>query len=101
MGKNRLIKQTKPKCNRRYVITATMLLLATSQAFAGWRLVYDPWTTGQVGANTTAQKLIENKHNERLDTISEKQKKILQYTATMEGIKGALPSDDDQCPRLR
>ena len=70
MGKNRLIKQTKPKCNRRYVITAAMLLLATSQAFAGWRLVYDPWTTGQVGANTTAQKLIENKHNERLDTIS-------------------------------
>jgi len=64
-----------------------MLLLASSQAFAGWRLVYDPWTTGQVGANTTAQKLIENKHNERLDTISEKQKKILQYTATMEGIK--------------
>ena len=64
-----------------------MLLLATSQAFAGWRVVYDPWTTGQVGANTTAQKLIENKHNERLDTISEKQKKILQYTATMEGIK--------------
>lgn len=54
-----------------------MLLLATTQSFAGWRLVYDPWTTGQVGANTTTQKLIENKHNERLDTISEKQKKIL------------------------
>lgn len=91
MGKNRLIRQTMPKSDnnksRRYVITATMLLLATSQAFAGWRVVYDPWTTGQVSANTTAQKLIENKHNERLDTISEKQKKILQYTATMEGIK--------------
>ena len=92
MGKNRLIMQTKPKgslnhSNHRYVITAAMLLLATSQAFAGWRVVYDPWTTGQVSANTTAQKLIENKHNERLDTISEKQKKILQYTATMEGIK--------------
>lgn len=82
MGKNRLIMQTKPKgclnhSNHRYVITAAMLLLATSQSFAGWHLVYDPWTTGQVGANTTAQKLIENKHNERLDTISEKQKKIL------------------------
>ena len=92
MGQNRLTRQTMPKndnnkINRRYVITAAMLLLATSQAFAGWRVVYDPWTTGQVSANTTAQKLIENKHNERLDTISEKQKKILQYTATMEGIK--------------
>ena len=65
--------QKKPKgcrnhSNRRYVITAAMLLLATSQAFAGWRVVYDPWTTGQVGANTTAQKLIEDKHNDRLDT---------------------------------
>jgi hypothetical protein len=52
-------------------------------------------------ANTTAQKLIEDKHNERLDTISAKQKKILQYTATMEGIKELYHLDDDQCPRLR
>lgn len=68
------ISSRRKKC---YTLTAAMLLLATSQAFAGWRVVYDPWTTGQVGANTTAQKLIENKHNERLDTISAKQKKIL------------------------
>ena len=65
MGQNRLTRQTMPKSDnnkiiRRYVITAAMLLLATSQAFAGWRVVYDPWTTGQVSANTTAQKLIEN-----------------------------------------
>ena len=88
MGQIRLI-QTKFKDSHRSrcVVTAALLLLATTQAFAGWRVVYDPWTTGQVSANTTAQKLIENKHNERLDTISEKQKKILQYTATMEGIK--------------
>ena len=88
MGQTRL--NTNRKDNRKKkccTLTAAMLLLATLQAFAGWRVVYDPWTTGQVGANTTAQKLIENKHNERLDTISEKQKKILQYTATMEGIK--------------
>jgi hypothetical protein len=80
---NKLSSRQKKCCT----LTAAMLFLATSPAFAGWRVVYDPWTTGQVGANTTAQKLIENKHNERLDTISEKQKKILQYTATMEGIK--------------
>jgi hypothetical protein len=40
-----------------------------------------------VTANTTAQSLIENKHNERIDTISAKKKKTLQYTAVMEGIK--------------
>ena len=38
-------------------------------------------------ANASAQKLIEDQHNERLDTISAKQKKIMQYTATMESIK--------------
>jgi hypothetical protein len=63
-----------------------MLLLATSHAFAGWR-----WSMTQDDRAgrlpTAAQKLIEDKHNERLDTISAKQKKILQYTATMEGIK--------------
>ena len=52
---NKLSSRQKKCCT----LTAAMLLLATSQASAGWRLVYDPWTTGQVGANTTAQKLIE------------------------------------------
>ena len=88
MGQIRLI-QTKFKDSHRSrcVVTAALLLLATTQAFAGWRLVIDPKTIGQVTANTAAQKAIEDKHNERLDTISAKQKKILQYTATMEGIK--------------
>ena len=56
-------------------------------ASAYWKIVADPWTTAQVTANATAQSLIENKHNERIDTISEKKKKTLQYTAVMEGIK--------------
>ena len=54
---------------------------------AYWKMVADPRTTAQVTANTTAQSLIENKHNERIDTISAKKKKTLQYTAVMEGIK--------------
>ena len=54
---------------------------------AYWKMVADPWTTAQVTANTTAQSLIENKHNGRIDTISAKKKKTLQYTAVMEGIK--------------
>jgi hypothetical protein len=50
-------------------------------------VVIDPWTTAQVTANTTAQGLIENQHNARLDSMSSKQQKIMQYTAAMETIK--------------
>ena len=88
MGQIRLnTNKISSRQNKCCVLTAAMLLLATTHAFAGWRLVIDPKTIGQVTANTAAQKAIEDKHNERLDTISAKQKKILQYTATMEGIK--------------
>ena len=88
MGQIRLktnkISSKQKKC---CALTAAFLFFSASHAFAGWRLVIDPKTIGQVTANTAAQKAIEDKHNERLDTISAKQKKILQYTATMEGIK--------------
>jgi len=77
---------------KKRMIRRSAALLALSCAFslpasAYWKTVADPWTTAQVTANTTAQSIIENKHNERLDTISEKKKKTLQYTAVMEGIK--------------
>ena len=77
---------------KKKMIRRAAALLALSCAFslpasAYWKTVADPWTTAQVTANTTAQSIIENKHNERLDTISEKKKKTLQYTAVMEGIK--------------
>ena len=68
-------------------MTVALLFFATTPSFAGWRVVVDSKTIAQVSANAAAQKAIEDKHNERLDTISDKQKKILQYTATMEGIK--------------
>lgn len=71
-------------------LKATALIALSTFAInanAGYRVVYDPWTTAQVVANAGEQKLIEDKHNERLDTISAKQQKILQYTATMESIK--------------
>ena len=83
MGQIRL----NPKLPRRYVLTAAVLFISTCPSFAGWRVVVDTKTIAQVSANAAAQKAIEDKHNERLDTISDKQKKILQYTATMEGIK--------------
>lgn len=71
----------------RYLVMCAALLVASLNAHAGWKVVFDPWTTAQVTTNAGEQKLIEDKHNERLDTISAKQKKIAQYTATMESIK--------------
>lgn len=63
-----------------------MLTFAVN-ASAYYKVVFDPWTTAQVTANAGAQEVIEKKHNQRLDTISAKQRKIMQYTATMESIK--------------
>ena len=57
------------------MVILTMTVISTK---AGWRVVVDPWTTAQVAANTAAQKLIENQHNARLDSISVKQQKIMQ-----------------------
>ena len=71
---------------RRIMILAVALTLSLS-SHAYYKIVFDPWTTGQVTANTGAQKLIENKHNTRLDSISAKQKKIMEYTAAMATIK--------------
>ena len=68
------------------MILAVALTLSLS-SHAYYKIVFDPWTTGQVSANAGAQKLIENKHNTRLDSISAKQKKIMEYTAAMATIK--------------
>ena len=61
--------------------------LLSVQAHAGWKVVFDPWTTGAVTANAASQELIESQHNTRLDSINSKQQKIMQYTATMATIK--------------
>lgn len=85
MGQIRLktsktFRRQKNKTDRRYkkccALTAALLLFSASHAFAGWRLVIDTKTIAQVSANAAAQKAIEDKHNERLDTISDKQKKF-------------------------
>ena len=63
------------------------VLAVTLTAGAAWRVVVDPQTTAQVAANTASQKLIEEQHNARLDSMSAKQQKIMQYTAAMQTIK--------------
>ena len=52
-----------------------------------YKVVIDPWTIGQVTANTTSQSLIENQHNTRVDSIHAKQQKIMQFTAAMQTMK--------------
>ena len=69
------------------IIVMVMLTMTVTSAKAAWKVVLDPWTTAQVTANTTAQGLIENQHNARLDSMSAKQQKIMQYTTAMETIK--------------
>ncbi len=61
-------------------------LLVASSAKA-YKVVIDPWTIGQVTANTTSQSLIENQHNTRVDSINAKQQKIMQFTAAMQTMK--------------
>ena len=69
------------------IIVTAMMTMAVTSAIAAWRVVADPWTTAQVTANASSQKLIEEQHNARLDSMSAKQQKIMQYTAAMETIK--------------
>ena len=63
------------------------VLAVSLTAGAAWRVVSDPWTTAKVAANTASQKVIEEKHNERLDSMSAKQQKIMQYTAAMQTVR--------------
>ena len=71
---------------KRIILLAVVLTLSLS-SHAYYKIVFDPWTTKQVAANAGAQKVIEDKHNARLDSISAKQKKIAEYTAAMATIK--------------
>lgn len=70
---------------RLFALSAVLAVSMT--AGAAWRVVVDPWTTAKVTANTASQKVIEEQHNARLDSISAKQQKIMQYTAAMQTIR--------------
>lgn len=65
------------------IIVLLAVILITGRASAYYKLVIDPWTTAAVTANAASQELIESQHNTRLDSISSKQQKIMQYTATI------------------
>lgn len=65
------------------MVTGAIALTASAQ----WRVVIDPYCIGQVTANTASQKAIEDQHNNRLDSISDKQNKLERYTVSMATIK--------------
>lgn len=70
----------------RNILAVTAIFLMSFNASAAWKVVLDAKCVAQVAANAASQKAIEDRHNERLDSIKTKQQKIEQYTATMATI---------------
>ena len=56
-------------------------------AHAAWRIVFDRNCLKIVMANTASQKLIEEQHNQRVDTIAAKKQKVELYTVSMATMK--------------
>lgn len=56
-------------------------------AHAAWRIVFDRNCLKIVLANTASQKLIEEQHNQRVDTIAAKKQKVELYTVSMATMK--------------
>lgn len=54
---------------------------------AGWKVVIDKNCIKVVAANTASQKLIEDQHNQRLDSIASKKQKVELYSVSMATIK--------------
>lgn len=69
------------------IILWALLLSAALPSHAAWRVVIDRQSTAAVAANAASQKLIEDRHNNRLDSVCAKQQRLMQYTATMATIK--------------
>ena len=60
---------------------------ASTPVFAGWKVVIDKNCIKVVAANTASQKLIEDQHNQRLDSIASKKQKVELYSVSMATIK--------------
>ena len=56
-------------------------------AHAAWRIVFDRNCLKIVMVNTASQKLIEEQHNQRVDTIAAKKQKVELYTVSMATMK--------------
>lgn len=71
----------------RFLLLVTLLAVTSTHLHAAWRIVSDRRSLAAVSANMASQKLIEDQHNARLDSIAEKQRKVELYTVSMATIK--------------
>ena len=71
----------------RFILATMFLISASSPMLAGWKVVIDKNCVKVVTSNTASQKLIENQHNQRLDSIASKKKKVELYSVSMATIK--------------
>lgn len=71
----------------RILFMSVLLATFTTQVFAAWKVVIDKNCIKVVSSNLASQKLIEGQHNQRLDSIAEKKKKVELYTVSMATIK--------------
>lgn len=71
----------------RLLLLVVLTAAASTQLYAGWKVVVDRNCIKIVSTNLAAQKLIEDRHNARLDTIAEKQQKVELYSVSMATMK--------------
>ena len=69
----------------RFMLIAILLVLASANMSAAWRIVFDRNCLKIVMVNTASQKLIEEQHNQRVDTA--KKQKVELYTVSMATMK--------------
>ena len=71
----------------RYILAMVLMATASIPVSAGWKVVIDKNCIKVVAANTASQKLIEDQHNQRLDSIASKKQKVELYSVSMATIK--------------
>ena len=71
----------------RFMLIAILLVSTSANMSAAWRIVFDRNCLKIVLANTASQKLIEEQHNQRVDTIAAKKQKVELYTVSMATMK--------------
>lgn len=85
----------------RFLLMAVLMLAASTQMYAGWRVVVDKNCIKIVSSNLAAQKLIEEQHNAWLDTIAAKQQKVGTLFGQHGHDEGTLQAVDAEHLRLR
>ena len=71
----------------RMMLVALIIMVATPNLFAAWKVVIDKTCIKVVSSTLASQKLIEGQHTQRLASIAEKKKKVELYTVSMATIK--------------